>query len=60
MIPVQQITTLNTCFIYFVDGVKNMADPILILILAWGLGIAMKDIHTSKYIAGGKELEVET
>jgi len=52
MIVAQRIMTMNKCLVYFVDGVKNMADPVLILILAWGLGVAMQDIHTSEFIAG--------
>ena len=55
MIVAQRIMTMDKCLVYFVDGVKNMADPVLILILAWGLGVAMQDIHTSEYIAGGEK-----
>ena len=44
---------VSKCAEHFVEGVKGMSEPIMILILAWSLGFAMNDIHTSEYIAGG-------
>lgn len=52
LIPVQRIMGVAKCAEYFVEGVKGMSEPIMILILAWSLGFAMNDIHTSEYIAG--------
>ena len=45
---------VSKCVEHFVEGVKGMSEPIMILILAWALGFAMNEIHTSEYIAGGR------
>lgn len=45
---------VSKCAEHFVEGVKGMSEPVMILILAWSLGFAMNDIHTSEYIAGGE------
>lgn len=51
MIPAQRIMGLSKCLEHFVEGVKSMSEPMMILILAWALGIAMNNIHTSQFIA---------
>lgn len=51
MIPAQRIMGISKCLEHFVEGVKSMSEPMMILILAWALGIAMNNIHTSQFIA---------
>ena len=53
MIPAQRIMGISKCLEHFVEGVKSMSEPMMILILAWALGIAMNNIHTSQFIALG-------
>ena len=50
-IPLQRLIPVSKCLEHFVEGAKSSSEPVMILILAWALGIAMSDIHTSDYIA---------
>ena len=45
---------LYQCMEHFVEGVKSMTEPNMVIILAWSLGVAMNDIHTSEYISLGE------
>ena len=51
LIPLQRLIPVSKCLEHFVEGAKSSSEPVIILILAWALGIAMSDVHTSDYIA---------
>ena len=42
---------LNSMVDAWTTGFKDMMSPILILLLAWGLGGVINDLHTSVYLS---------
>ncbi|CAI5709123.1 unnamed protein product [Hyaloperonospora brassicae] len=47
----QQIITLNEATKAWMEGVKDILDPTVILTLAWALGAVMGEVRTAPYIA---------
>lgn len=51
LLLLQQIITLNEATKAWMEGVKDILDPTLILTLAWALGAVIGEVRTAPYIA---------
>ncbi|RLN89896.1 hypothetical protein BBJ28_00005944 [Nothophytophthora sp. Chile5] len=51
MLLLQRIITLNEATKAWMEGVKDILDPTLILTLAWALGAVIGEVSTAPYIA---------
>ncbi|KAI9226489.1 MAG: Na+/H+ antiporter family-domain-containing protein [Piptocephalis tieghemiana] len=50
---VQGILTVADSLLHWTMGIKDVVEPVLILILAWAMGAAMNDLQTAEFIVGG-------
>ncbi|KAG7397357.1 hypothetical protein PHYBOEH_000869 [Phytophthora boehmeriae] len=51
LLLLQRIITLNEATKAWMEGVKDILDPTLILTLAWALGAVIGEVNTAPYIA---------
>ncbi|RLN52421.1 hypothetical protein BBJ29_005048 [Phytophthora kernoviae] len=51
LLLLQRIITLNEATKAWMEGVKDILDPTLILTLAWALGAVISEVNTAPYIA---------
>jgi Na+/H+ antiporter NhaC len=47
----QGIMTFHDCMHCFLQGVRNMTEPMLILILAWSISAVVTDLGTARWLA---------
>ncbi|RKP14897.1 Na+/H+ antiporter family-domain-containing protein [Piptocephalis cylindrospora] len=50
---VQGILTIADSLLHWTMGIKDVVEPVLILILAWAMGAAMNDLQTAEFIVSG-------
>ncbi len=51
LLLLQRIVSLDQANKAWVEGVKDILEPTLVLILAWALGSVISDLNTAAYIA---------
>jgi Na+/H+ antiporter NhaC len=51
LVLIQRILKFTECMNAWIEGVKDVIEPLFILILAWGLGNVIAEIQTSSFIA---------
>lgn len=51
MLLVQRIVTLDEATKAWVEGVKDVLDPTLVLVLAWALGTVIAEVNVAQFIA---------
>lgn len=51
MLLVQRIVTLDEATKAWMEGVKDVLDPTLVLVLAWALGTVISEVNVAQFIA---------
>ena len=51
LVLVQKILTLNECMSAWIQGINDVLEPTMVLLLAWALGSVMSDIHVAAYLS---------
>ncbi|KAJ0399293.1 hypothetical protein ATCC90586_005216 [Pythium insidiosum] len=61
MLLLQRIVTIDEATKAWIEGVKDILDPTLVLVLAWALGTVIGDVNVAPYVASvvGDEIQKE-